>query len=86
MSPPRGRNRVVVFFGWLLVAVGGVIAFTSGTCTLSFVVGGITQPNPDGLIVWLLLCLAIGAVPMAAGAGLAFLGWLMCRPAVTRRD
>jgi hypothetical protein len=86
MSPPRDRNPVVVFFGWLLIAIGGLVTFASGACTVTFVVGGLNQTNADGFIGWLLLCLAFGAVPMLLGAGIAAIGWLMCRRRVTRPD
>jgi hypothetical protein len=86
MHPTGDRNPVLVFFGWLLIAVGGLITFASGACTVTFVIGGFSQTNADGFIEWLLLCLAIGAAPMIFGAGLVVVGWLMCRRRVTRRD
>lgn len=86
MSPPGERNPVVVFFGLLLIAVGGLIALASGACTLAVTLGGLSQAGGDGFVALLLLCLAVGAVPMIFGVGLVVVGSLMCRRRVTRRD
>jgi hypothetical protein len=86
MPNPDDRNPVAKFFGLLLIGVGGVITLASGACTITFAAGGIGQTDASGAMNWLLLCLGIGALPMAFGAGLVVIGWLLCRRRVTRRD
>lgn len=74
-----------IFFGWLLMAVGGLIALTCGLCTLGFTFGctmAAIAAGPHTDQNWLgsgMLGLAIGAPPTAIGAGLFVLGLKLAR-------
>ena len=74
------RNPVMAFFGWLIMAVGALIFLAAGACTVAFNVAGASQTDPGGVVSLLLMSLAFAAIPLAIGAGLVVLGWLMARP------
>lgn len=69
--------NVRIFFGWLLLAVGGLVAVLSGGCTLFFVIGNIRSSTDHGD---LLIPLAVGGIPFVLGI-LAYHGgrWLLRR-------
>jgi hypothetical protein len=75
------QNRAVRrLFGWLLIAIGGLIATLCGLCTLAFVFIGVASSAQSsgggaGLVG---LALIVGGIPIALGVGLIFLGrWLL---------
>lgn len=88
MSPRPERNPAVIFFGWLLMGIGGLIAVTAGACSLYFVVSmlGNGAGGPDGFVNVLFMTLIFGGIPIAVGAALIFAGRAISRPRVTRRD
>lgn len=80
-------SQVAVFFGWLLMAVGGLIALTAGACSLLFVASMFgNRPGFDGLIEMIPLILIFGGVPFAVGTGLVIVGRRISKPRVTGRD
>jgi hypothetical protein len=66
------------FFGWLLIAAGGLIAVTCGLCTLSFA-GIMISGNLSALPGSLGLCLMFGGPPIALGVGLILIGRSLVR-------
>lgn len=70
---------VVKFFGWLLMAIGVVVAGTAGACTIfvgvPFVLS--TLSYPQGIPETVGLMLVFGGIPLVVGVGV-FLGgrWL----------
>ena len=79
------------FSGGLLMTIGALIGGLGGLCTLGFV-GSIfmsatraTYPGAlSGSLIFSLLCLFVGAIPMSIGAGLFFLGRSLWRSAGPR--
>ena len=69
-------SAVKRFFGAILVAVGGLIAFLSGACTVAFMVMGLGAPNPMGNIS---MAITFGIVPIAIGVVLFILGRALWR-------
>lgn len=87
MSPRPERSPAVVFFGWLLMGIGGLIAVTAGACSLYFLAGLLGAGDGlDGLVSGLGLILIFGGVPIAVGLALIYAGRVISRPRVTRRD
>jgi hypothetical protein len=82
------RNPVVVFFGWLLMGIGGLIAVTAGACSLFFLVSMLSGSggNLAGIPGMLGLMLLFGGIPLAVGAALFFAGRAISRPRITRQD
>ena len=81
MSDPRpdtsGR-----FIGGLILAVGALVAFLSGACTLTVgatVLGSMLRGQGGGG-AGLVLVLIVGGVPFTGGVALMLLGWSMVRP------
>jgi hypothetical protein len=73
-------SPVKVFFGWCLMAVGGLIALTCGLCTFGFVVVGVIGAfgryggGPFSMISSLLAALMFGGLPTLVGAGVFIAG------------
>ena len=86
MTQPRQPSQTAVFFGWLLMAVGGLIALTAGACSLLFLVSMGTAGSWDGLSGLLLLMLIFGGVPILIGVGLIYAGRRISRPRITKPD
>ena len=73
-EPPKRTGRVLArFFGGLLMAIGGLLAVSSGLCTLAFI-GASAWPNSGMGMAMAPIALLFGAVPMATGAGIFFAG------------
>jgi hypothetical protein len=72
---------VIRFFGWLLMAMGGLIALTAGACTL--IVGGqmiwASLQYAQGIPGSLFLILIFGGVPIMVGIGLFIAGRALAR-------
>lgn len=70
-----------VFFGWILMAVGGLIALTCGLCTLGVAAYGVSGQagSPPGPMSVVMMALIFGGVPTAAGVGLFILGLRLTR-------
>jgi len=89
MSGRDGAMTVMKFLGWLLMAIGVVIAGTAGACTL---VVGVpfflsTLSYPQGLPESLVLMLVLGGIPLLVGIGVFFGGrWLARRGDIRRRS
>lgn len=87
MSGQKRRSPVVQFLGWLLVAVGVLIALTAGACSLIFMVvflpAGTSNYFGD-LGDMILLLLTVGGVPLLIGLALFFGGLRLSRPSRTR--
>jgi hypothetical protein len=80
------RNPVAVFFGWIMLAAGVLIAGSAGLCSAVFLVMtvGETAASSRGALFgdlpsMLLLVLLFGGIPIAAGVGIGFLGWMIVR-------
>jgi len=81
------------FSGGLLMTVGALIGGLGGLCTLGFIgsifVSAAQGPYPatafSGSLIFSLLCLFVGAIPMGVGAGLFFLGRSIWRAAGPRK-
>jgi len=80
------------FNGGLLMTVGALIGGLGGLCTLGFVgsivVSATRASYPgalSGSLVFSLLCLFVGAIPMSIGAGLFILGRSLWRAAGPRK-
>jgi hypothetical protein len=84
--PPPQPTPVERFFGWLLVAVGGLMALLCGACTLTFwgvsffgAIGG--QPDALGAMAGLFVMVAIiGGLPTVGGVVLVWAGWRIVHP------
>ena len=64
------------FFGAILIAVGGLIAFLSGACTLVFIVLGMSASSA---VYNMGMALTIGIVPFIVGVVLFILGRALWR-------
>ncbi len=85
MSQTPARSPAVVFLGWLLMAVGALIALTTGACT-AWVLAGLFANGSGGYGSaggWALLSLLFGGVPCLVGLGLFFGGRRLARPLKT---
>ena len=76
-------SPVKVFFGWCLMAVGGLIALTCGLCTLGFMAAGAVSAIKGGGafagVQAIAVSLMFGGLPTAIGAGIFVVGWKMTR-------
>lgn len=88
MSPRPERNPAVVFFGWLLMGIGGLIAVTAGACSVVFLVSmlGSAGSSLEGLPGMLGLMLIYGGIPLGVGVLLVVAGRAISEPRFTRRD
>lgn len=86
MTEPKQPSQVAVFFGFLLMAVGGLIALTAGACSVMVLASMGTAGSWDGLPGLLMSVLVFGGVPFAAGAGLVIIGRYISKRRVVRRD
>jgi hypothetical protein len=77
MSEPPPQDEGRRFLGALLIGAGCLIAGLGGLCTL-FVAG--MDAAEGGIDEFVLLALLIGAVPVAVGGTLIFLGRHLRRP------
>ena len=81
---PHDPSAVTVFFGRILMAVGGVIALSCGLCTVSFAGWGLWSAfQPDGPgYGWAMaiVALKIGVVPTGVGVGIVVVGRDLARP------
>ena len=59
---------VAQFFGWLLMAVGGLIMFTAGGCSLFVLISSLDYV--PGLLGMLMMILMFGGVPILIGLAL----------------
>jgi hypothetical protein len=73
------RNPVAVFFGWLLLAVGVLIAGTAGLCTLAVLGSTFPHAAPAEFIGMAVMALIFGGVPASVGVGLFFIGKMLLR-------
>jgi hypothetical protein len=94
MSEPH-PDPVQKFFGGALMAVGGLIALLSGTCTALFVVGSIASmaANPSNLSLMMtgvfsgaLVVAIVGGLPTVMGILLFRFGRRLYRPVPPARD
>ncbi|WP_420471805.1 hypothetical protein [Brevundimonas sp. FT23042] len=80
-------NPVAAFFGWLLMAAGVLIALTAGACSVVFIVSLISSVGaPEAWPSMLGLILLFGGLPVGFGVGLIFIGRMLARRKITRRD
>lgn len=87
MSEQGQRNPVIVFFGWVLMGIGGLIAATAGACSLIFLAQVATAGGGLAGIAGMLGLIAIfGGTPMVVGVGLFIAGRVISRRRVTRPD
>jgi hypothetical protein len=72
------QNAVVRFFGYVLMAVGGLIGLLSGGCTVVFVgamlLGAVQTMRFSELFSMAPMALIFGGIPFAIGAGLFLAG------------
>ena len=86
MSPPpapnEGGDAIARLFGFMLMAVGGLIALLSGLCSLGFLLVTIESVvrTPASVAPMIGLILVIGGVPVAVGVALFVLGLNLARP------
>jgi hypothetical protein len=85
MSPPTpdsGGDGIARLFGFLLMAVGGLITLLSGLCSLGFLLATIESVvrAPASVAPMIGLILVFGGVPLAVGVGLFVLGRSLTRP------
>ncbi|WP_404712773.1 hypothetical protein [Sphingomonas sp. MMS24-J13] len=67
---------MIRLLGGILLAVGMLVAGTSGLCSLFFLISMIGQHGaPDGVLMVLIL----GGVPFAIGSGLSWIGWKLMK-------
>jgi hypothetical protein len=80
---PSGGSAVALFFGWMLIVVGGLIGGLCGLCTLVFIGAGMVSTATTGsdASVDVILALVIGGLPTAVGAGIVFAGITIIRGA-----
>jgi small neutral amino acid transporter SnatA (MarC family) len=84
---PQRPSAVAIFFGWLLMAIGGLMVLLCGACTLTFWGIELTTTGGGDAAGGLLMVGLIGGLPTAAGALLFWVGLRMVRPRkMTRRD
>lgn len=86
MSEPLPRSPLIRFLAWLLMAVGVLVAVTTGACTL-YVLAGLAANGSGGYGStgeWVLLSLFIGGLPCLIGIALFFGGLRLSRPSRTR--
>jgi hypothetical protein len=78
---PSGSSAVALFFGWMLIVVGGLIGGLCGLCTLVFIGAGVFSSATTGADASLdvILALVIGGLPTAIGAGIVFAGITVVR-------
>lgn len=87
MSPQPERNPAVVFFGWLLMGIGGLIAVTAGACSVVFMVSMLSSGDGlDGLVSTLGFMLIFGGIPVSVGTALVIAGRAISKPRITKRD
>jgi hypothetical protein len=87
MSGRDGTRAAARFFGWLMMAAGGLIALTTGACTL-YVLAGLMANGSGGYGTtgeWAVMALVIGGLPCLIGVGLFFGGRKLSRPPRARR-
>jgi hypothetical protein len=75
MSEPS-RSPVALFFGWLLIVVGVLIAGLAGLCTLVFAP---MMVSGGGGMEGLGLALLLGGAPIGLGAGMIIGGLAVIR-------
>ncbi len=73
-SPP-----VKTFFGLMLILVGGLWVLLAGGCTLVFLGGALFQGSSSSAAEDAVSLLSIGAVCIAPGAVMLWIGWRMVR-------
>lgn len=76
MNPRPAPNPALVFFGWLLMGIGGLIAVTAGACTVIFAVPAVQSSleYPEGLPGTLLMLFIFGGIPLLFGIALFIAG------------
>lgn len=83
MTQSKRPNPVAAFFGWLLMCGGGLVAVTTGVCTVYFLAAPILQGGGveyfGGLLSWIVLVMIVGGVPCLIGIGMFFLGRFVAR-------
>ncbi|HEY1753317.1 MAG TPA: hypothetical protein VGG29_18820 [Caulobacteraceae bacterium] len=85
--PPERPRPVDRFFGWLLIAVGALLALLCGACTLTLwgvaIYGMLQTPGADALGAaanLFFLVAFIGGVPTVGGVLLIWAGWRVGHP------
>ncbi|MFT4913672.1 MAG: hypothetical protein ACI9YM_002273 [Brevundimonas sp.] len=89
MTADRERSPVAALLGWLLIAVGGLIATTAGACSVFALAAALSGGDTfiDSLGTALPIILPVGGIPLAIGVGLVVLGRRMsARPKITTPD
>jgi hypothetical protein len=85
MSDPgaSGGSAVALFFGWMLIVVGGLIGGLCGLCTVVFIGAGMVSTATTGsdASIDIVLALLVGGLPTALGAGIVFAGVTIIRGA-----
>ena len=89
MTSPQNPGSARQFFGWLLMGVGGLIAGTTGACTVYFLAvpifsGGGTEYF-GGLLSWIMLVLVLGGIPCMIGVAVFSGGRALCRRRPSQR-
>ncbi|HYD28965.1 hypothetical protein [Brevundimonas sp.] len=88
MSGGDGTRAAARFFGLLMMAAGGLIALTTGACTLYVVLAGLMANGSGGYGTtgeWVVMALVIGGLPCLIGVGLFLGGRKLSRPPRARR-
>lgn len=81
----KGEAGVVVaqFFGWLLMGVGGLIAVTSGACSVFVFITTLSDTSYIGGN--LMMILLFGGIPFAVGAVVFVFGRFLARMGETKQ-
>jgi len=86
---PRGQPASSAFLGWLLIAVGGLMALLCGGCTLFVAIGGLFSAGNSpaaAVLLSVVLVAVVGGLPTLAGAALVWAGWRIARPRKPKPD
>jgi hypothetical protein len=75
---------VAQFFGWLLMAVGGLIMLTAGGCSVFVLLSSLGYP--EGLPGMLMMILMFGGVPILVGLGLFLAGRHLAKAGAPRQS
>jgi hypothetical protein len=78
------KSNGSAFFGWLLMAIGGLMVTLCGLCSLAFGIAALSSPNVpaetfSGRSI-LPLVVVFGAPPIVVGAFLFWVGYRLVRP------
>lgn len=77
MKDSEVGTAVAQFFGWLLMGVGGLIAFTAGACSLLVLLSSLSYL--DGLPSTLIMIAGFGGIPILVGVAVFVAGRYLAR-------